>query len=151
MQASSSLPINYAVFSPVANQPQPHAIPLISFRMPAGFPSPANDYIEEGLDLNCFLVQHKEASFMFTIEGDSMRDAGILDGDKVIVDRSVSARHGCIVIAIVNGDYTVKRLYKRGKRIELHPANPAFQPIVFDAGQELQIWGVVVGSVRRYV
>lgn len=151
MHAPTCLPRNPAIFSPLASQPKPSTVALLSFRMPAGFPSPANDYIEEGLDLNCFLVQHREASFMFTIEGDSMRDAGILDGDKVIVDRSVTARHGCIVIAVVNGDYTVKRLYKRGKRIELHPANPAFDPITFDAGQELQIWGVVVGSVRRYV
>jgi DNA polymerase V len=147
MQVSSSLP----TFSALASQPQLQPLPLIRFRMPAGFPSPANDYIEDGLDLNCFLVQHKEASFMFNIEGDSMRDAGILDGDKVIVDRAVTARHGCIVIAVVDGDYTVKRLYKRGKRVELHPANPAYAPIVFNAEQELQIWGVVVGSVRRYV
>ncbi len=147
MNPLASLPI----FSPVASHAQPHAIPLISFRMPAGFPSPANDYLEEGLDLNEYMVQHKEASFMFTIEGDSMRGAGIMHGDKVIVDRSIEARHGCIVIAEVDGDYTVKRLFKRGKRIELHPANPEFQPIVFNSEQELRIWGVVVGSIRRYL
>ena len=132
-----------------------HALPdyfsLISFKLPAGFPSPATDYLEDGLDLNAFLVQHKEASFIFQVKGHSMQHAGILDGDKVIVDKSLQARHGDIVVAVVDGDFTIKRLFKRGQRIELHPDNPAFQPMVFVDGQELKIWGVVVGSIRRYV
>ena len=80
-----------------------------------------------------------------------MQHAGILDGDKVIVDKSLQARHGDIVVAVVDGDFTIKRLFKRGQRIELHPDNPAFRPIVFVDGQELKIWGVLVGSIRRYV
>ena len=147
MQASNSL----TIFSPVAIQPPPCFLPLISFRMPAGFPSAADGYIEDGLDLNKYMVQNSDASHMFTIDGYSMRDAGILHGDKVIVDRSKEARHGCIVIAEVDNEFTVKYLFMRGKRIELHPANPDFQPIVLRSEQELRIWGVVVGSIRRYV
>ena len=135
----------------VANYPVLKYFPLISFKLPAGFPSPATDYLEDGLDLNTYLVQHKEASFIFQVKGQSMQLAGILDGDKVIVDKSLQARHGDIVVAVVDDEFTIKRLYKRGQRIELHPDNPAYRPILLTEGQELKIWGVVVGSVRRYV
>jgi DNA polymerase V len=151
MQAPSSLPINYAIFSPLASQPQPHAIPLISFRMPAGFPSQADGYIEDGLDLNEYLAPNGGACFMFTIDGDSLKNAGILHGDKVVVDRSKDVRNGCIVIAEIDYEYTAKFFFRRSNRIELHPANPAFQPIVIRMEQELRIWGVVVGALRRYV
>jgi len=79
-----------------------------------------------------------------------MQGAGILDGDKVVVDRSVPARHGHIVIAVVDGEFTLKRLYQRHNRLELHPDNPAFPPIRLTEGKQLEIWGVVVGVVRRY-
>ena len=76
--------------------------------------------------------------------------AGIHDGDKVVVDRALKAKHNDIVIAVVDGEYTIKRLYKYRGRIELRPENPSYSPITFTDGQELQIWGVVVGVVRRY-
>ena len=79
-----------------------------------------------------------------------MQGAGILDGDKVVVDRAVDARHGHIVVATVDGEFTLKRLYQRHNRVELHPENPAFPPIQFTGSTQLQIWGVVVGVVRRY-
>ena len=124
--------------------------PLSICKVQAGFPSPALDYTEDALDLNQYLIKHKAASFMFSVEGQSMRDAGIVDGDKVVVDRSIEAKHNHIVIAVVEGDYTIKRLYKRRERIELRAENPAFQPIVFTEFSKLEIWGVVVGVVRRY-
>jgi DNA polymerase V len=124
--------------------------PLSICKVQAGFPSPALDYTEDALDLNQYLIKHKAASFMFSVEGQSMRDAGIVDGDKVVVDRSVEAKHNNIVIAVVEGDYTIKQLYKRRERIELRAENPAFQPIVFTEFSKLEIWGVVVGVVRRY-
>ena len=122
---------------------------LVLHRVHAGFPSPATDYIEEGLDLNDYLVRHRAASFLFTVQGDSMQGAGIVEGDKVIVDRSIDPQHNHIVIAVVDGEYTIKRLFRRGSRIELRPENPAFQPIRFADGSQLEIWGVVVGVVRR--
>ncbi|WP_288105580.1 translesion error-prone DNA polymerase V autoproteolytic subunit [Limnobacter sp.] len=123
---------------------------LVSYRLSAGFPSPAADYAENGLDLNEYLVRNKPASFMFTVKGDSMVNVGIVEGDKVIVDRSINAKSKDIVVAVVNGEYTIKRLYKTSTKVELRPENPNYQPIVFKEGSELEVWGVVVGVVRRY-
>jgi DNA polymerase V len=125
-------------------------IPQFLSRLSAGFPSPATDYMEEGLDLNTFLVRHKAATFAFAVKGSSMRDAGIHDGDKVLVDRSVEPRHGQIVVAVVNGDYTIKRLHSVAGCIELHAENPEFSPRKFQEGEQLEVWGVVVGVIRRY-
>ena len=127
-----------------------YELKLLSHRISAGFPSPAGDYAEDGLDLNNYLVQNKPATFMFTVRGESMIVAGIHDGDKVVVDRALKAKHNDIVVAVVDGEYTIKRLYKYRGRIELRPENPDYQPITFTEGHELQIWGVVVGVVRRY-
>lgn len=123
---------------------------LLNHRISAGFPSPAGDYAEDGLDLNNYLVQNKPATFMFTVRGESMINAGICDGDKVVVDKSIKPKHNDIVVAVVDGEYTIKRLYKYRGRIELRPENPEYQPITFTEGNELQIWGVVVGVVRKY-
>jgi DNA polymerase V len=127
-----------------------HQSPLFLCKVPAGFPSPATDYMEDGLDLNEFLIQHKAATFLFRVQGDSMRDAGIVDGDKVVVDRSVEPQHNQIVVAVVDGEYTIKRLYRTRDRIELHAENATYQPIVITADSQLEVWGVVVGVVRRY-
>ena len=136
---------------PQTLQGQPSAAPLrlLLHRMSAGFPSPAADDTEDSLDLNDYLVRHKPATFMFNVRGDSMRGASIEDGDKVVVDRSLQARHNDIVIAVVEGDYTIKRLHQQYGRIELRPENPAYQTIVLSAERPLEVWGVVVGVVRR--
>ena len=134
----------------LALEPRSLELRLLSHRINAGFPSPAGDYVEEGLDLNAYLVRNQPATFMFTVKGDSMINAGIQEGDKVIVDRALTARHDDIVVAVVAGDYTIKRLYKYMGRVELRPENPAYPPIVFQEGAELLVWGVVVGVVRRY-
>ena len=134
----------------LALEPRALQLRLLSHRINAGFPSPAGDYVEEGLDLNAYLVRNQPATFMFSVKGDSMINAGIQEGDKVIVDRALTARHDDIVVAVVAGDYTIKRLYKHMGRVELRPENPAYPPIVFQEGAELLVWGVVVGVVRRY-
>lgn len=123
---------------------------LLSHRMSAGFPSPAADYSEEALDLNTYLVRNKPATFMFSVKGDSMIGASIEDGDKVVVDRALNPKHNDIVVAVLNGEYTIKRLFKHLGRVELRPENLAYQPIKFNDGSELLVWGVVVGVVRRY-
>ena len=125
-------------------------IPQFVSRLAAGFPSPATDYMEEALDLNTFLVRHKAATYAFAVKGQSMRDAGIHDGDKVLVDRSINPKHGQIVVAVVNGDYTIKRLHSVAGCIELHAENPEFLPRKFEDGEHLEVWGVVVGVIRRY-
>jgi DNA polymerase V len=123
---------------------------LLSHRISAGFPSPAADYAEDGLDLNHYLVQNKPATFMFTVKGDSMLGAGICDGDKVVVDKALKPKHKDIVVAVVDSEYTIKRFYQLRGRIELQAENPSYQAITFNEGSELQIWGVVVGVVRKY-
>ena len=127
-----------------------YELKLLSHRISAGFPSPAADYAEDGLDLNRYLVQNKPATFMFTVKGDSMMGAGICDGDKVVVDKALKPKHKDIVVAVVDGEYTIKRLYQSRGRIELQPEDPQYEAITFNEGSELQIWGVVVGVVRKY-
>lgn len=125
-------------------------LPLLLQKIPAGFTSPAVDCAEDSLDINAYLIRHRAASFYFSVEGNSMNGAGILDGDKVLVDRSVEPRHGHVVVAVINHEYTLKRLYRRGSVLELHAENPAYPPIRLKYGEEMQVWGVVVGVVRKY-
>lgn len=131
---------------------QSGGLPISQFlhRIHAGFPSPAADYEDEALDLNAYLINNQPSTFIFTVKGDSMLYAGILDGDKAVVDRAKEARHGHIVVAVVNGEYTLKRLYCRNGRIELRPENPAYHSIVIGEGMELHIWAVLIGLLRRY-
>ena len=123
--------------------------PLFSVHAPAGFPSPAEDYIECNLDLNDFMVAHPAATYYVRVSGDSMIEAGILDGDYLIVDRAVEPDHGAIVVAVVEGDLTVKRLYRQRGVIELRPENKAYPPIQIKQDMELLIWGVVTGVFRK--
>ena len=124
--------------------------PLYSHRVSAGFPSPAEEYLEKGLDLNSYLVRNKTATFYFRVEGTSMTGARIFDGDMVVVDRSINPKHRHIVLAVVNSEYTVKRLYKRSGVVELRAENPQYAPIQFGDGETLEIWGVVVGVVCKF-
>lgn len=123
----------------------------IKYPLPAGFPSPAADYEEDSLNLGDYLGCGKPSVFIFTVAGDSMIGAGIEDGDKVIVDRALTPKHRDIVVAIIDNEYTLKRLHNNYGRIALHAENPAYKPLEMSDGQQLEIWGVVVGVVRRYV
>ena len=125
------------------------ALPLYLHRIPAGFPSPADDYIETGLDLNDLLVRNPAATFMVRVSGDSMIGVGIHDGDILVIDRSETAVHGKIVVAALDGEMTVKRLHLKDGQCRLVPENKAFQSIQVGTEQDLQVWGVVVGVVRR--
>ena len=123
-------------------------IPLAEQSVKAGFPSPAQDYMEGEIDLNDILIRHREATFYVRVSGDSMKDAGILDGDLLVVDRSVTARHGDTVIACVDGEFTVKIL-QLTPNIALLPANANYQPILFQAEQSLEIFGVVTFVIHK--
>jgi len=109
-----------------------------------------SESFDSALDANAYLVRHFAASYYFTVEGNSMNGAGILDGDKVLVDRAVEPKDGHIVVAVVNSEYMLRRLHRRGKTIELCADNPAYVPIRLKESEELHVWGVVVGVVRRY-
>lgn len=125
------------------------ALPLFMDKVPAGFPSPATDYVEARLDLNKLVIQHVESTFFLRAKGLSMLGAGIHDGDVLVVDRSIKPSHGHVVIAIVDGDFTVKRLFKKGESVRLTAENAEFPDITFREGQELQIWGVVTNVVHK--
>ena len=121
---------------------------LFCTRIPAGFPSPADDYIENSLDLNEFLVKHPAATFFVKVTGDSMTGAGINSGDILIVDRSVNAVNGSIVIAVLNGEFTVKRFFRYGTVIQLVPENPAYSPIEVKPVSDFEVWGVVLHVIH---
>jgi DNA polymerase V len=123
--------------------------PLYSSHVQAGFPSPADDYIEDHLDLNEYLIKHPAATFFVKAEGQSMIGANIQPGDLLIVDRSIPATHGKIVIAAIQGELTVKRLFQQAGKIQLLPENPEFQPIDISENSELVIWGVVTHIIHR--
>ncbi len=132
-----------------AADPAPLPLPLFSYSVRAGFPSPADDYVSEALDLNEHLIAHKEATFFLRAKGHSMTGAGIQDDDLLVVDRSLTPAHRSVVIAVIDGEFTVKRLFKRGGKIRLLAENPKYAPIEFNEGQELQIWGVVTSVIHR--
>ncbi len=123
-------------------------LPLFSTSISAGFPSPADDYIEGQLDLNKHLIRHPSATFFVRVTGDSMIDAGIHPGDILIVDRSIEPTDKKVVIAAVDGDFTVKRLRKEKGRIWLTPENNRYAPLTCEEIGECQIWGVVTNVIH---
>lgn len=114
----------------------------------AGFPSPAADFIDVSIDLNKHLIKHPSATFYARAKGDSMKDAGIFDGDLLIVDKSIDPADGKIAICYVNGEFTVKRIKKEKGEVWLIPANTAYQPIKMEEGSSLTIWGIVTHVIK---
>ena len=117
--------------------------PLFLSKVPAGFPSPAEDYLEGQLDLNEYLIHHPSATFFVRASGDSMIDAGIRSGDLLIVDRALTPGSGSVIIAIVNGELTVKRLRKAQGKLFLVPENKDFAPLEVQESMDFEVWGVV--------
>ena len=125
----------------------PLSIPMYLMSVAAGFPSPAQDYVEKSLDLNELCVKHPSATYMVRVEGDSMMDAGIFHGDILVVDRSLSAQHGDIVVAELSGEMTVKQLELR-PRVRLVPKNRHYPVIEGLEIEDIVIFGVVTNVVR---
>jgi DNA polymerase V len=121
---------------------------LFIVTVPAGFPSPAENYAEGPLDLNRHLIDHPAATFFVRVKGDSMTGAGIHSGDLLIVDRAVTATSGHIIIAIINGDLTVKRLHQTGNVLLLLPDNPSYSPIEIYPDMDFDVWGVVTKVIH---
>lgn len=126
----------------------PHEARLLLIAAPAGFPSPAADDLEEPIDLGNWLIAHPAASYVMRVAGHSMAGAGINDGDLVVVDRARKARAGHIVVALVHGDRTLKRLRQRDGRLWLLPEADGYTETIVD--EHVEVWGVVVGLARRY-
>ncbi len=125
-----------------------YSIPLYSSRVAAGFPFPVDDHIEHHLDLNQHLIQKPAATFLVRVEGDSMIEAGIYENDILIVDRSVEAHDGKVVIAMLNGELTVKRFRKLKGNAWLQPENPKYIPIQLTEEVDFHIWGVVIHVIH---
>lgn len=129
----------------------PHKLPLYSTKVSAGFPSPADDHLEKRLDPSEFLIDQKDATFFVTIQGQSMIDVGLMPNDKAVVDRSKSPKIGDIVLAAIDGEFTIKTLArKKDGSPRLLPANKEFSPIEITEEMNFEIWGVVTGSFRRF-
>lgn len=126
-------------------------IPLLTAIVDAGFPSPADDHLERFIDLNEELVRNKASTYFVRVQGESMRDAGIHTGDVLVVDRSVTPKDKQIVVAMIDGDFTVKRFRKYGEKVFLEAANPDFPSIQIGENQELVIWGAVTYIIHKAV
>mgnify|MGYP001216117265 CR=1 FL=1 len=124
--------------------------PLFTCGVSAGFPSPAEDHIDRKLDLNELLIPHPASTFFVRVAGDSMRDAGISNNDILVVDRSLEPTSGKIIIAIINGELTVKRLVRTDSTCKLVAENPEYSPIVITAETDFSVWGVVTSVIHQF-
>ena len=119
----------------------------------AGFPSPADDYMHDSIEFNRDLIKNPEATFYGRVSGDSMVEAGICDGDIAVIDRSLQPADGDIIVAFVNGEFTIKFLDMKHTDegyLELRPANPAYSPIRVSADDNFRVWGVVVWTIKKW-
>ena len=138
--------------------PVPVPVPVLSSQlwldvcsspMPAGFPSPAADHTQERIDLNQQLIRNKDATYIFRVKGDSMTGIGIYEGDALLVDRSIDPKHNSIVIAQLNNEFTVKRLYRRGGVVKLMAENPLYPPRLIKEEDDFLVWGVVTNNIHK--
>ena len=136
--------------SPLPLQPRRTRItlPLASECVAAGFPPPADDYIDVGIDLNEQLIRHPSSTFFLHVSGNSMSDAGIHDGDLLVVDRSLEPRPGKVVVAVLDGAFTLKRLVRHRGRLRLEAAHPDYPPLELHRCGEVQIWGVAIHVIH---
>ena len=124
-------------------------IPFYQSNVPAGFPSPAEDFMDLDLNLQAYLVQHPSATFCVRVTGDSMQNAGIYSGDVMVVDRALEPQNNTIVLAILDGEFTVKRIQKKGQELYLKPENSKFKPIQITEEMNFQVWGVVTHIIHK--
>lgn len=125
-------------------------IPFMDVGISAGFPSPADDFIELTIDLNKHLIKHKDSTFFAKVKGHSMKDAGIFDGDLLVIDKSLSPQDGKIAVCQIDGEFTVKRIKIDKQLVWLIAENEAYEPIKVTEENELMIWGIVVASIKTF-
>jgi DNA polymerase V len=123
-------------------------VPMMGWSAAAGFPSPAEDYVERPLDFNELLIEHPAATFAIRIEGDSMTGAGIFPGDIAVVDRARTPVNGSIVLAVLDGSFTVKRYRNKSGTIWLQAENPAYPDLAVSEASAFEVWGVITRSIR---
>lgn len=126
------------------------SLPLYTTKVAAGFPSPADEHVERRLNPSAYLVENDTATFFVRVKGDSMMDAGIFEDDVLVIDRSRVPQVGDIVLAMLDGEFTVKTLGKSKTGARLIPANKHYPVIEVKEGQSFEVWGVVTGSMRKF-
>ena len=122
---------------------------LLRSAVPAGFPSPADDYVEQRISLDEHLIQHRESTFFMRVAGESMHGLGIFDGDLLVVDRALPAVHGCVVIAVLDGEFTVKQLLHTPDGQVLRAAHPDYPDTLIKPEQDFSVWGVVSWNIHK--
>jgi DNA polymerase V len=132
---------------PIPQRPR-RLLPLAGSAVAAGFPSPADDYIESRIDLNDVLIRHPSSTFFLRVSGESMRGAGILDGDLLVVDRAVEPRPGRVVVAVLDGAFTLKYLTRHRGRWRLEAAHPDYPPLELAERDDARIWGVAIHAIH---
>jgi len=148
MRKKNPKPQKITLFKPAADAP-PLDIPFIDEGVKAGFPSPAQDYIETAIDLNKVLIKHPSSTFFARVDGDSMEQSFIMDGDIVIIDKSLEVREGCKVVAFIDGEFVMKTIRMGKDEIYLIPENPNYPIITVTADNQFVIWGVVTYVVHK--
>lgn len=134
---------------PQVFQYRPLWLDVCAWKVPAGFPSPAADHAQERIDLNKQLIRNQEATYLFRVKGDSMSGVGIYEGDTLLVDRSVSPRHNHVVLALLNNEFTVKRLYRRGGVVKLVAENNLYPARQIKEEDDFVVWGVVTFNLHK--
>lgn len=124
-------------------------LPLVDAFISAGFPSPADDYLEAKLDLNHLLIQHPSSTFFARVRGNSMIDVGIHDGDILIIDKSLEPQPSSVLVCFIDGEFTVKRVQKKNGDFYLVPQNKDFAPIKIEKSSDFRLWGVVTYCIHK--
>jgi len=124
-------------------------LPLYEFPVSAGFPSPADDYVDKHIDLNEYIIKHPAATFFVRVKGNSMQDSGISDGDLIVVDRALVPNNNTIVVAFLDGEFTLKRVKVKERELYLVPENSSYEPIKVTEDMDFQVWGVVTYCIKE--
>jgi DNA polymerase V len=125
-------------------------IPFVEGGLKAGFPSPADDFLEDKIDFNKEFIRNKDATFYARVNGNSMKDAGIFDGDILVVDRSIEPQNDKIAVCVIDGEFTVKRIRIEKESVWLIPENDEFKPIKVTPENDFIVWGIVIASIKKF-
>ena len=136
------------MLSQVLEDEKKYLLPILAARISAGFPSPADDYLEERINLNEYIVTHPSATFYYWVEGNSMIEAGIFDGDLIVVDNSLKPKNNDVVLAVIDGEITLKQIKISEGKIFLAPKNPAYKPIIITDCMNFMVRGVIVCNIH---
>lgn len=139
---------NFEIFLPENKSAK--ELSLINENISAGFPSPAEDYVDQILDLNEYMIKNLSTTFLIRVSGDSMINAGIYNGDILVVDRSLEPANNKIIIGVIDGEFLVKRIIKKSGKLFLQAENDMFKPIEINSDSDFKVWGVVTFAIHKF-